>query len=160
LKAGEGVQLLAEDPEAIWPRAVIDLFKAAIELKRKKPELPSPAFAEQRRSIGIQLDVLLGQVEQLTHAENIKMARRLLKHRACVLLFLDHDVVEPTNNQAERQIRPFVIFRKLSGGNRSEMGAAALSTLASVWATACQQCLNFASVVVSALRGQPPRLGT
>jgi transposase len=154
LKAAEVAQLLAGDLEATWPRAVIDLLKSAIELKRKKPELPAPAFEQQRRSLDINLDVLLGHVEKLTHGDNIKMAKRLLKHRAGVLLFLDHHEVEPTNNHSERQIRPFVIFRKLSGGNRSELGAAALATLASVWATACQQGLSFASIVLQALRNR------
>lgn len=152
LRAGEGIQLLAGDPEAIWPRAVMDLLKEAIALKREKPALPLSVFKQRQRSVRVRLDVLLGQVGELTHPDNIKMAKRLRKHRAGVLLFLDHDEIEPTNNHSERQIRTFVIFRKLSGGNRSERGAAALATLASVWATACQQGLSFASIVLRALR--------
>lgn len=154
LKEAEGLQLLANSLEATWPRAVIDLLKEAIELKKRKPELAVNVYQDQCRSVGIRLDVLLGQVGELTEPGNIKMANRLRKHRAGVLLFLEHDEVQATNNHAERQIRVFVIFRKLSGGNRSESGAAALATLASVWATACQQGMNFASVVVSALRNR------
>lgn len=154
LKEAEGLQLLAGSLEATWPRAVIDLLKDAIDLKKRKPELAAKVYQDQCRSVGIQLDVLLGQVGELTEPGNIRMANRLRKHREGVLLFLEHDEVQATNNHAERQIRPFVIFRKLSGGNRSELGAAALATLASVWATACQQGLNFASVVISALRNR------
>ena len=154
LKEAEGLQLLAGSLESAWPRAVIDLLKSAIDLKKMKSRAAGRDYQEQCRSIGIKLDVLLGQGQQLTEPGNIRMANRLRKHRAGVLLFLEHDEVHATNNHAERQIRPFVIFRKLSGGNRSELGAAALATLASVWATACQQGLNFGSVVIRALRNR------
>jgi hypothetical protein len=40
------------------------------------------------------------------------------------------------NNRAERQLRPIVIFRKLSFGNRTDAGAHRFAALASVIETA------------------------
>lgn len=37
--------------------------------------------------------------------------------------FLDNSLIEPTNNRAEPQLRPYVIMRKITFGNRSESGA-------------------------------------
>lgn len=37
--------------------------------------------------------------------------------------FLSKAIVEPTNNQAERQLRPIVIWRKLSFDTQSERGS-------------------------------------
>ena len=55
---------------------------------------------------------------------NIKrLQKRLIKHNAELLTFLDHPEIEPTNNRAERQLRPNVIMRKITFGNRSESGA-------------------------------------
>ena len=37
--------------------------------------------------------------------------------------FLDHAVADATNNLAERQLRPAVISRKLSCGDKTDAGA-------------------------------------
>jgi hypothetical protein len=42
---------------------------------------------------------------------------------AALWTFLDHSDVEPTNNAAERALRPAVIHRKLSYGVQSQRGA-------------------------------------
>ena len=47
--------------------------------------------------------------------------------------------VETTNNRAERAIRPAVIARKVSCGNRTERGASTWQILVSL-ATTAQQC--------------------
>jgi transposase len=46
----------------------------------------------------------------------------ILKHRAALWAFVDRPDVEPTNNLAERDIRPFVQWRKTSNGTQSERG--------------------------------------
>jgi len=52
-----------------------------------------------------------------------RILERILRHHNELFLFLDHPEVEPTNNRAERQLRPNVIMRKITFGNRSEHGA-------------------------------------
>ena len=62
---------------------------------------------------------------------------RLLKHHNELLTFLDFpDQVSPDNNDAERLIRPVVIFRKLTGGFRSKTGTDNHDTLMSLKQTA------------------------
>jgi transposase len=51
-------------------------------------------------------------------------------------VFLYRKDVEPTNNVAERALRPSVIHRKVMGCFRSEWGAKAFAALASVIDTA------------------------
>jgi transposase len=58
--------------------------------------------------------------------------KRIIKHRPNLLRFMDHPEVEFHNNRAERAIRPAVIFRKISFGNRTEQGAYFYTILASV----------------------------
>ena len=62
--------------------------------------------------------------------------RKLREH---LLRFLDHDGVDATNNLAEREVRPAVIARKLSAGNRTEAGAKTHAVLASVLRTLSRQ---------------------
>jgi len=63
---------------------------------------------------------------------------RLWKQRDYLRVFLDHPGVDPTNNLAERQLRPAVIARKLSCGNKTLAGAKAWQILAS-FAVTCSQ---------------------
>ena len=64
------------------------------------------------------------------------MAQRLARHRGELTRFLYEKNLEGTNNRAERAIRPAVVMRKITGGNRSEAAAAAWAKLASLMATA------------------------
>ena len=49
-------------------------------------------------------------------------AKRLLRYWHCLFAFLTHEGVEPTNNTAERGLRPAVQWKKLCFGNQSEAG--------------------------------------
>jgi transposase len=51
-----------------------------------------------------------------------KTAKSLLKHWHGLFTFLEREGVEPTNNAAERGIRPAVQWRKICFGNQSEEG--------------------------------------
>jgi transposase len=46
----------------------------------------------------------------------------ILHHKKALFTFVDEDGVEPTNNEAEREIRAFVLWRKKSFGAQSERG--------------------------------------
>jgi transposase len=57
----------------------------------------------------------------------------ILEHRLALWTFVDRDGVEPTNNAAERALRSFVLWRKMSFGSQSERGnrfAARIMTVA------------------------------
>ena len=95
------------------------------------------------------LDRLLAR--NITDPKNLKLAKRLRRYRDEWLVFLYHEDVEATNNRAERQIRPFVLQRKISAGNRSEWGAALQARIMSVFATTAQRGVNFIDLLVRAL---------
>ena len=64
--------------------------------------------------------------------------------------FLDHDGVEATNNLAERQLRPAVIARKISGGNKTPKGARTWQILTSLAATCAQRATSFIAALARA----------
>ncbi len=51
------------------------------------------------------------------------MCSELYKHRQWLWTFVDVNGIEPTNNTAERTVRPEVIYRKVSFGTQSESGS-------------------------------------
>lgn len=66
--------------------------------------------------------------------------------------FVDEEGVEPTNNEAERQLRPAVILRKLSAGTRSVAGMKAVGRLLTVVQTCKKQGRNAVDYLAEAIR--------
>jgi transposase len=65
-----------------------------------------------------------------------RFAKRLERYKDELLTFLYEKGVDCHNNHAEQQIRPDVIFRKITFGNRSENGAQYHSVIMSILQTA------------------------
>lgn len=65
-----------------------------------------------------------------------RFANRLARHKGEILTFLYVKGIDPHNNHAEQQIRPDVIFRKITFGNRSVAGAENHSVLMTILQTA------------------------
>lgn len=65
-----------------------------------------------------------------------RFAKRLERHKNEILTFLYEKDIDFHNNHAEQQIRPDVIFRKITFGNRSLSGAENHSVIMSVLQTA------------------------
>ena len=56
------------------------------------------------------------------HAKTQRTCKRILKLKAALWMFVEAPGVDPTNNVAERTIRPYVLWRKMSFGTQSERG--------------------------------------
>lgn len=63
------------------------------------------------------------------------LARRIINFSSEMFTFVEHPDVSPDNNAAERAIRPAVIYRKVTGGTRSDTGSETFSTLMSLFGT-------------------------
>ncbi len=70
------------------------------------------------------------------------VCRELLKRREALWTFVHLDGVEPTNNVAERAIRPGVLWRKNSFGTHSAQGSCFVESIMTVVATLKQQRRN------------------
>jgi len=95
---------------------------------------------------------------QCDHAKTAETCRRLLAVESALWTFATHPEVEPTNNAAERALRPAVIWRKTSYGTQSEAGSRFVERILTVVASARQQDRNPFDLVLAALQAQ--RLGT
>ena len=68
----------------------------------------------------------------LEHKDTQRLRGRIIRHNQELFIFLDNPSIEPTNNRAERQLRPMVIKRKLTFGNRSDSGASNEAVIMSI----------------------------
>lgn len=75
--------------------------------------------------------------------------------RGDILRFLDDPRIEPTNNRAERALRPAVIARKVSQCSKNDAGAATFSAFASVSRTLLQRGASLIDGLVAIRSGAP-----
>ena len=76
------------------------------------------------------------------HPKLITLAKRIIKYRGELYTFIEKDL-EPTNNNGEREIRPAVLMRKTSYGNRSDRGAESQAILMTHLQTCRKRGQNF-----------------
>jgi transposase len=108
-----------------------------------------------RREVDRLLDA--GQTGGMPKTEG--MCPEILKVRQALWTFARHEGVEPTNNTAERAIRPGVHWHKGSFGTQSPEGSRFVETMMTVVTTLKQQHRNILDDVIAAckaaLRNQP-----
>jgi transposase len=75
-------------------------------------------------------------------SKSSNLCYNLIKRFSSLWTFLYEEGVEPTNNLAERGLRPAVIVRKISGGSQSEWGLRFTERLLTVACTLRQQAKN------------------
>ena len=93
------------------------------------------------------------------------MCMELYTHRDWLWTFVDVQGIEPTNNTAERALRPAVIYRKLSFGTQSEAGSRFIERMLTISETCRLQKRPIyqwlCEAVHASLNGdQPPKLLT
>lgn len=65
----------------------------------------------------------IGHNEKTPLAKTVRTCQQLLNVESAMWTFVDHPDVEPTNNVAERALRPAVIWRNTSFGSQSQVGS-------------------------------------
>ena len=119
----------------------------------------------QRSTFRFYMTPLRRQVERLLEAgsdcevpKTAGTCRDILKRRQALWTFVQVEGVEPTNNTAERAIRPGVLWRKGSGGTQSAKGSRFVESMLTVVSTLKQQQRNVLAYLTEAcdapLRGK------
>ena len=75
-------------------------------------ELEHTGLAESIAPIQREMRELLRQGQNLPHTQACAFSRELVKLWPALWTFVDIEGVEPTNNAAERALRPGVLWRK------------------------------------------------
>lgn len=116
-----------------FPRQLRELLRQGLVLARRRPELEDQQFQQQVAELDQALDDLLLD-RTLRNRDNQRLLDGIgAQHdRHNLLRFLSDPRVEPTNNRAERALRPAVIRRKVSHCSKTEAGARAFEAFLSV----------------------------
>ena len=108
------------------------LFKLWHSRHKYPPDLWNKKTARFKRDL--QRYLFSHQFQKGSDARRIQ--RRFIKHWPALFRFLESpELYEPTNNRAERTLRPLVRLRRVSQGSRSSAGSEWTSRAASILAT-------------------------
>jgi transposase len=129
------------------------LLQRAVAIGQRRTELKDTTLAQYRADLDRRLDRLLA-VNPTAEAGR-KLARGIRKCRGDLFVFVTRRDVPATNNDCERALRPSVIFRKVTGGFRSQWGARTYADAASVIATGRLHGRSAFHALRDALAGRP-----
>lgn len=158
LKAiSDAIERLPEESEEVL-KELKTLLITAMALGRCRNKMSQKVFCNRRDRLEKWADRILEEGHTEPGVE--KVLERFRKQREHLFTFLYDASVPATNNLAERQLRPAVIARKLSCGNKTDKGRITWQMLASIAATCRQQGRPFLKLVRQAmhLEAPPPRL--
>jgi len=105
--------------------------------QRQREELTDVEYALKVLQLQRGVENLLSRAPPEPQA--LAFRNRLARQRDHLLGCLQDPAAEPTNNRAERDLRPAVIDRKLSCGNKTIAGKSAWEIVRSVITTLCKQ---------------------
>jgi transposase len=129
------------------------LLQRAVAIGQRRPELKDTTLAQYHADLDRKLDRLLA-VSPTAEAGR-KLARAIRRCRGDLFVFITRRDVPSTNNDCERALRPSVIFRKVTGGFRSEWGARTYADAVSVIATGRLHGRSALHALRDALAGRP-----
>jgi len=135
---------------AAFAKKLRRLLGDAIRLSRREGEHTPQAYASRRALLSKRLDELNAVPWEDGQAR--RLVKRLKRHHDELFTFLDQPGVPFENNLAERAIRPAVILRKNSYGNRSGQGADIQALLMSVFFTLKKRGHNPVNAISHAIK--------
>ena len=128
-------------------------LEGVFDLRARADELTEQEYAQEAGELAHWLDEYVKAEHESD--SNTRFTQRLGEIRKQIVPIVENPQMPATNNLAERQIRPAVVHRKISAGNKTEKGARTLAILASLAATCRQQARDFTQLVQRILRCAP-----
>ena len=119
--------------EAFAPK-LRDLLRWTIRIGRRRDELKDTTLTHYHAKADRRLDKLLATPPACSAGRELQA--QVKAWRGKYFLFITDRRIPATNNISEREIRPSVVFRKVTGGFRSEWGAQIHSGYRSLTSTA------------------------
>lgn len=128
-------------------------FKDVIATWNARQNMPPAAYDDKVLQLNRGVQNLLERSPP--EPEEIAFRDRLRRQREHLLGCLSEPAAEPTNNRAERDLRPAVIDRKLSCGNKTPNGKRAWEILRSIVVTADKRQLDVVQALAAHFRLAP-----
>lgn len=120
--------------------------------KYKSKEIHWSTFRRQSAPVKREFNSLLIRGSFSGNAKLIGFCDELLRHKDWLWTFTTIEGIEPTNNEAERSLRPAVIHRKLTFGTQSDSGSRFLERVMTISETCRRQRRSAYDFLVEAMQ--------
>ena len=128
------VQYAIDSGDTVVAPKIRDHLRWAIRVGKRRAELKDTTLAAYAAKAERRLDAMVAT--PAAHPAGQILQRQIKAWRTKFFVFLADREVPPTNNISEREIRPSVVFRKVTNGFRSDWGAQIHAGYRSVTGTA------------------------
>jgi len=128
------------------------LLLRGVVLARRRHTLKASTRREYRLRLERELDRVLAL--QPSHRRGQRLRQRYLAVRDSLFTFLEHPDAPPDNNGSERDLRPMVVYRKVTGGFRSAWGSDLSAAVQSVVGTAARRGIDAYHAIHAVLSGR------
>jgi transposase len=128
------VQYAIDCGDTIFAPKIRDHLRWAIRVGKRRSQLKDSTLAAYAAKADRKLDDLI--LAPVAHPAGKVLLKQIKGWRTKFFVFLTNRDVPPTNNISEREIRPSVVFRKVTNGFRSDWGAQIHAGYRSVTGTA------------------------
>ena len=115
------VQYAIDCGDTVFAPRLRELLRWAIRIGRRRDALRPTTLRAYHARAERRLDALV--TIPAAHPAGCELQTAVKAWRTKFFVFLEYRDVPATNNACEREIRPSVVFRKVTGGFRSEWGA-------------------------------------
>jgi transposase len=132
------------------------LLLRAIAIGRRRDRLSDQTLARYHADLHRRLNRIM--TVRPIGEPGCKMHKRIASHRAHLFVFVTNRAVPYTNNVSERNLRPSVVFRKVTNGFRSDWGADTYAAFRSVVSTAKANRRSVLQALRDALFAQPSQV--
>lgn len=120
--------------DTAFSAAFYRLLLRAMAIGRRRDALKDTTLVQYHANLDRRLDRIMAAVP--IGEPGRKLRKRIAANRAHLFVFVTNRTVPCTNNVSERNLRPSVIFRKVTNGFRCEWGAETYAAFRSVASTA------------------------
>lgn len=143
---------------AAWAAGVRDVYDRAVAWATAATAAGTRPILRERARDRFEAELAALCQPQSPDAPQAVLCARIVRYRRDLFTFVADPAVPPTNNAAERALRPLVIARKISGGTRSKRGSATRMVLQSLVATWELRGLDPVAEFLALLRAPRPAL--
>ena len=151
-------ELQVDHPRAPLPYQVQALLQQALQVRDRHAAgtMSAHGMAVARGHLLARLTTVLDRPTTVPAVR--RLAAHLDREWPALFSFLYDSTIDATNWRAEQALRPAVVNRKVSGGNRSWLGAQTQQVLATLFRTSTQRQVDPLRILGDLLRERVPRI--
>jgi transposase len=142
LRRAKEILETARGGAVVFPRKVKGILQEALRTRDLRDDGLLDVSTAARKAVQFKKQIAQLSEPVKSNAINERFAGHLYRQQNHLFTFLEQEGIDATNYRSEQALRNPITNRKVWGGNRTPVGAAAQSILCSIWSTAARSAIE------------------